>query len=380
MKKKRSYLITGIKSIWILLCALVSLMLLTALVFCVGRPQESIHTGNQDFAIMDKYEMAMTNRLSDALTGLVTIEKVYWLSDDDLIAPRPDPAKYGETDDPATLAWLLEEAADILDGQETMFTTETPILEGTKVKYYLDDTIFAVTWKQGVALSVFTCAEVKVAHPSQFRRFLAGGEYGSGIRYTTTEMAVNVNAVTASNGDYYDYRPQGIVVNNGVVYRSGEHILDTCFIDDKGDLLFVGNGLLTTKEEVEAYVEENNVRFSLAFGPVLIENGENKVPPRYQIGEIHKNNSRAALCQLGECHYMTVTANIGLNYYAPPTLTDFADQLIEMGVTRAYTIDGGQTATIVMGNELINSVDYGGERKISDIIYFATAIPDKNEG
>ena len=57
MKKKRSYLITGIKSIWILLCALVSLMLLTALVFCVGRPQESIHTGNQDFAIMDKYEM-----------------------------------------------------------------------------------------------------------------------------------------------------------------------------------------------------------------------------------------------------------------------------------------------------------------------------------
>ena len=42
----------------------------------------------------------------------------------------------------------------------------------------------------------------------------------------------------------------------------------------------------------------------------------------------------------------------------------------------AYALDGGQTATIVTGNERMNDVDYGGERDISDIIYFATAIPE----
>ena len=37
---------------------------------------------------------------------------------------------------------------------------------------------------------------------------------------------------------------------------------------------------------------------------------------------------------------------------------------------------GGQTTTIVLNNEVINHVNYGSERKISDIIYFATAMPE----
>ena len=52
------------------------------------------------------------------------------------------------------------------------------------------------------------------------------------------------------------------------------------------------------------------------------------------------------------------------------------DHLKELGVTTAYALDGGQTSTIVTGNKLINPVDYGGERETSDIIYFATAVPD----
>ena len=47
-----------------------------------------------------------------------------------------------------------------------------------------------------------------------------------------------------------------------------------------------------------------------------------------------------------------------------------------MGVLNAYMLDGGQTAAIITGDELMNTVDYGGERKTSDIIYFATALPN----
>jgi len=57
---------------------------------------------------------------------------------------------------------------------------------------------------------------------------------------------------------------------------------------------------------------------------------------------------------------------------------DFARHLQAMGIKNAYSIDGGQTAVIDVGGEMMNPVDFGWQREISDIIYFATAIPDGN--
>jgi exopolysaccharide biosynthesis protein len=42
----------------------------------------------------------------------------------------------------------------------------------------------------------------------------------------------------------------------------------------------------------------------------------------------------------------------------------------------AYCLDGGQTATIVLNDQLVNRPAFGTQRQISDIIYFATAVPD----
>ena len=48
---------------------------------------------------------------------------------------------------------------------------------------------------------------------------------------------------------------------------------------------------------------------------------------------------------------------------------------MQMGIPKAYALDGGQTAAIAMNHQLMNKVSYGSQRKISDIIYFATALP-----
>lgn len=332
-------------------------------------------SSNTNLAIMDKYDRFITNEISDALTGIIAIPKEYWLSDADRVAPKPNAQSFGETDDPAQLQWLLEDAADLLDGQETLFTCETPVKEGTPIHYYFDETIFAVTWKQIVEGAVYTFSEVKVSHPSQFRRFLAGGEYASGALYTTTEMAESVNAVVASSADYYSYRSYGTTVLDGVTYRANDSTLDICFVDENSDLLFVHRGILTNEEAVREYVKAHNIRFSLAFGPIMIEDGELCVPPVYVTGEINKYLARAALCQMGPLHYVVVTVNMEPYSVLVPTVKSFARALMKMGVPNAYSLDGGQTATIVMNNELINSVDYGDQRKISDIIYFATALP-----
>ena len=73
---------------------------------------------------------------------------------------------------------------------------------------------------------------------------------------------------------------------------------------------------------------------------------------------------------------MVVTANNEGKYGNFPTLFSFAKVLAGVGIEKAYTLDGGQTATIVMNDQVINRVSYGAERYISDIIYFATAIPE----
>jgi len=360
----------------IVLAAVAAVALLAVFAFGTGtteKPSDAV----AKIGLMDKFDMYMTNRISDALDGVLSVEKVYWLSDDDLVAPEPDQACFGEADDPKELQWLLDAAAELLDGQETCFTTETQIMEGSKVMYYLDETIFAVTWKEVANYCVYTYSEVKIADASQFRRFLAGGEYGSEKQFVTTEMAASVNAVVASSGDFYRFRNFGIIVHDGIVRRVSNWGVDSCLIDDKGDLHLIHRGDMLTMEEAQKYVDENNIRFSLAFGPILIEDGVRQwVDQNYLLGEVKDCFPRSALCQKDELHYVLVVSNHEGEHFLTPTMNGFAIEIEKLGCDKAYTLDGGQTAVIVMNDQLINSVHFGYQREISDIIYFATAVPD----
>lgn len=305
--------------------------------------------------------------------------QTYTLNDTDIVAPKPRQECYGTVQSPADMAPILERAAALLDGQETLFSTDLELREGSDITYYLDETIFAVTWKQVIDSCVYTFSEVKVAHPSQFRRFLANNQYGSGVQYTTTEMSQTVNAVVASSGDYYGYRSIGIVVDKGVVYRDRGHYLDTCYIDENGDFLFTYAGEITDQATAQKFVDDHNVRFSLSFGPVMVLDGEYRVPADYNSGEINKGYARAALCQMDKLHYVVVAANLEDPYFAVPKVSTFGRRLQELGIPTAYALDGGQTAAIAMNNQLINCVSYGAQREISDIIYFATALPEGKE-
>ena len=355
------------------ICLLFALML----VISVGNPGTSAQVTAVDVGIMDKYDMFMTNTISDSLDGILAIEKVYWLDDDDLVAPEPNQACFGELSDPKDAKALLERAADIIGDDKMYFNPDTTVLvPDTIIRYYLDDTIFALTWKEGHDMSTYCFSEVFIAHPSQFRRFLAGGEYGSEKQFVTTEMAASVNAVVASSGDFYRFRNFGTIVYDGKVQRIRSENIDTCYIDDKGDLIFNYRGEITDFDEAQNFVDENNIRFSVAFGPILVDNYERCEPNNYYLGEINDNYPRAALCQMGELHYLLATANGETHYPSTPNIHTFAKNIAATGCEKAYTLDGGQTAVLAMNDQLINAVLFGFQRKISDIIYFATALPD----
>ena len=356
-----------------ILCVLVVSVALTS-----GDPESVSGTNAVDVAILDRYDMYITNKVSDALDGVLSIEKVYWLSDDDQVAPEPDQSKFGESDDPAAMQGFLDAAKPLLDGQDTIFHTGRKIAPKTKVLYYLDDTIMVITWKEAINNCMYTFSEVKIAHPSQFRRFLAGGSFGSPIQLTTTEMAAGVNAVVASSGDFYMFRRHGVIVYDGIVQRCDSASVETCYIDDQGDLIFSHRGELPDIESAQAFVDENNIRFSLAFGPILIENGVPANISNYVLGEIMDSYSRAALCQKDKLHYLLVTANTEWPCSETTDIYGFQKVLMDFGCDMVYTLDGGQTAVIAMNDKLINKVVYGYQRDISDIIYFATAIPGRD--
>lgn len=349
--------------------------LLVAIASSDATPQTREVAENK-LGVVERFFMNSTNAISSTTSSAMNVPKRYWINGDAETPPKPDRDRFGKTTNPEDLVPIIGEAEKLLDGQSLYFNTDVTLAEGSQIHYYQDETILVITWKEAINGTAYTFSEIKIADPSQIRRYLSGGSYGSGKLAVPTEMAASVNAVVATSGDYYQFRDAGVIVYNGVVCRASARA-DTCYVDDKGDLHFTRIGESMSMEKAQAFVEENNIRFSVAFGPVLVENGEKMSFGGYSLGEVDRNFARAALCQMDELHYLLVNANAEGNLYTYPTMYEFAKQIYATGCRDAYALDGGQTATLIMDGELVNQMAKGYQRKISDIIYFATALPDQ---
>lgn len=308
------------------------------------------------------------------------ISKVYTIEETATAAPMPTASGFGETENAEEVSALLEHvyAKNLIRGQELCWSEDIERLPGTKIRYYLDESILMIEWQEEEAGMVGTFSEVFIADGSQIRRKLAGDRFESGHFYVATRLAQETNAVLAIGGDLYHHgRNCGIVVYNRTVYRFDPSTCDTCYIDTKGDMLFSYRGQFNTIEEAQRFVDENDILYSLCFGPVMIDQGVDVTPDNYLWGEIWDTYARAAIGMLGERHYLTMNLNCGTGrYYNYATLRQAADAMVARGCFKAYTLDGGQTCCTIVNGELISPVQFGYERETSDIIYFATSVPE----
>ena len=318
-------------------------------------------------------ETAIHNAKSRALDGLAFIRKRYEIPEAALSAPAPDPACYGSSSDPAAVRAVIDGAAILLDGQDTVWNEEIVPFPGSEFCWYYDDSILAICWKELIDGKCCTFSEVKIADGSQLRRKLAGDGYDSPRREYGSRLAEDACAVVASNADFYAFRPYGITVWQRRLYRCETTHLDSCFITSDGDMLLVERGRFSDREEVERFIEDNDVLFSLAFGPILIRDGEPVETESYLVGEIRSEYSRAALGMTGERHYLVMTLNFDGNVGRTATLAEAGRILYGKGCVKAYALDGGQTAELWMNGRILNHVDYGSERPVSDILFFASA-------
>ncbi len=325
----------------------------------------------------------MEEARGEALEGLSIVRKTYRLSPG-VLAPKPDPEGYGTLHTPEEVTALFDTARVLLDGREPLLQADTPFDRDKGISYYYDESILALSWYQTVTEEDIgwdhdaTMAEIFISDASQFRRKLSGDAFGSEKLTYPTDMATEVNAVFASSGDFYRFRSEGLCIMDGEVCRLKAEKLDACAVDENGDLLFIPAGTLHTEEEANAYIREHKISFALSFGPILVENYQS-LPYRgfYPLGESDIRYPRLILGQMGRLHYVEMAIRDHITPYGAGEI------LQKMGVERCYTLDGGQTATLVMQGQALNPNLYGqgngSQRTQSDIIYFVSAIPRRDQ-
>ncbi len=347
---------------------------------------------------------AAEQALAEQLAAEAARHTVYKIDEEATVAPEPLISGFGKvsTANAEEILPIIQQARDsgLLGEDETVvFDPSVEFNTGSyyqDIQYYIDDTLLVVCWKEIIDGNTCTFCEVKMQDGSQLRRKLAGDMFGSDMQEYTTSMHKATNAVVSMNADYYRFRDMGIVVYNRQLYRFNEsdyltrygqalkkyNCIDTMFVTASGDFLFFHLYEETTPEEMQQFIDENDIIFSVAFGPVLVENGELNTSyfeeEWYPIGEINTGYSRAGIGQVGELHYLYMSLNHSDEKAARWHTKEFAQHFYEKGVLNAYSLDGGQTSEIVFqGDEAYNHVDHvngTSSRQVSDMIYFASAI------
>lgn len=240
-----------------------------------------------------------------------------------------------------------------------------------------DDGTMSIRIEFGEAYDTkITYVYVKLTDPSQFRTALAA-PYPSKKLLTVPQMAEENHSVLAINGDYFSYHSNGVIMRSGKMLRYNtskkSYGRDMLIINDKGDFEFI---IPVTQKNYEAYTGTPREIFS--FGPALIIDG---VVQEY---DYRKKTScgyptpaqRMALCQLDTLSYLIVyTEGPEQEEHAGLSIPEFTELLSTLNVKHAYNMDGGHSSTIYFNGQRINSPETK-NRKVSDIIYFATLRTD----
>lgn len=378
-------------SLRVLLSALSLLLAVVLLLFVSlnihpGSEAVSAAAGSAKSDLVGRLNVYMNNAASDALGELAYIKKQYTIDYSATSAPKPDESRFVtySIDEADKVMDVIEQARTfgLLDGQDVIFNPSVEFYWDSDIRCYCDETILAICWKEKINDRVCSFVEVKLADGSQIRRKLVNDTFGSNEKAVASELSRSANAVIAMNADYYKYRDLGVCVYQGQLCRY-ETSCDVLFIDANGDFRMLRASELGSREDVEQYITDNNIQFSMSFGPILVRDGELlQLTGSYAggIGEMYEQYSRSGIGQYDKLHYLIATVNHSRDGTPRATVNQFAEIIYGKGVQNAYNFDGGQTSEVLINNERYNYVDWDNEREVSDILYFATAIPEQEVG
>ena len=341
------------------------------------------NTSSDNLSVPETVKNYVNNSIALLKGEPIQNQNQFSVSRDAIVGEKPDETKYVSipVDHADRVLNIISyaRASGLLGDQEVIFDPGADFYP-EDIVCYCDDSILAICWKEYIKGCVCNCMEIKLADASQMKRKLTGDTYGASKLDTVSNMSAATNAVCATSADYYAFRDIGVTVYQGELYRY-QLSCEVLMIDENGRFVFYyPDG--KSEKELQDYINEQNIQFSLAFGPVLIDNYK----PRYYVdgyalglGEMKECYSRSAFGEFDDLHYLFMTSGYSEKTSPPENLDAFIDILLTKNLKNVYNLDGGQTAEIVINNEAYNQIDYGGERQVSDMIYYVTAVPGKTD-
>lgn len=312
-------------------------------------------------------------------------------------APESNPPAAGPDSEPSPVPdsgtpLKLFQPQDFSDRQYLLpidFSTGTPPLaSGFRDDYTYTDSTISVTVKSGnTGYCDYWYADIILTDPSQLRTMAASmdGSFSGGGQMDALRLAERSGAVVAINGDCWnspEKKGRGYIVRQGILYQNflepagvpSAPLMDVLLIDETGEFHVLKR---PTEGTVPALINGKRVLNAFSFGPLLVENGEpienfNNADRWVDMAYL-KKRQRICICQVGKLHYMVLCCAGPLRKNTGMTLRNFAKLAASLGAKTAYNLDGGDSTLLFFKGNRVNDFGSKSQRKLMDIIYFASA-------
>ena len=194
----------------------------------------------------------------------------------------------------------------------------------------------------------------------QFKQRILGDKVYLGPYSKPDVLAQKINLVLGINSDYYPYRvnnnrPTGIIIrNNTLVYNlsrswGGYPPLDTLALRNDGSFSLYSQGEITGDE----LMTQGDVHDALSFGPILVRDGKlclsaasnwYSLDPRMVIG----------MTEPGHYKIIMVEGKMPGDGEQGFDMNQTAQLMYARGMTNAFNLDGGSTASLIFMGQRIN--------------------------
>jgi len=203
-------------------------------------------------------------------------------------------------------------------------------------------------------------ADIYVQDIACLTNVFSQGEYMGDTETAKKLLSRCENGIVGTNGDFYSLNLFGPLVRNGVKYvKNITRALDIAVLCKNGELLTFRYRYLTA--DMLAALDVYQI---WVFGPALLdENGNTKTEFR---SHVTARNPRSVLGYYEPGHYAFLIVDGRRENSMGITMKDLSSFCKELGFTRAYNLDGGQSSVLQSKSGAIN-IPFDGGRTLSDL-------------
>jgi len=206
---------------------------------------------------------------------------------------------------------------------------------------------------KGYMTVIYDPTKVKLLKTKQFN----AGTFGERV----IDMCQRYGGLACINGGgFANGLDNGSDIPLGYVIDEGQVVWPTTNSNTKGDIIGINyEGKLTLLNDVTGTQAINSgIKYGLEFGPFLIVNGK----AMEIVGMPYGVANKCVIAQRKD-GIMLFLVTEGETYIDGASLQDVIDTLTKYGAYNAANLDGGQSTSLVVNNQLINSPNHAAKKQ-----------------